>query len=271
MIANCRRLFGIVPYWVLFFPTETAIAQATEQLPANRIVRLFYTSVKKDTGRNIFRIEETLASLIDLSAPLGALWKNLSLKTAEHVRRAENLGARLTVRDDRASPEAFLELFNDFARAKRVGVTPMSRKTLRRYLDFSDLSVVYLDGTPICGHIMLVDHELKRARLLFTANRRLENPEMARISGEANKLLHWWEIRHYKELGFQTYDFGGIREDPREGITRFKTSFGGSTVKEYTYLCAGAPALVRLAQTAALSAQSVLHRLVSANRNRLPA
>ncbi len=50
-----------------------------------------------------------------------------------------------------------------------------------------------------------------------------------------NRLLHWYEIRHYKQAGIPIYDFGGIVLDPSHplhGIGMFKRSFGGELVVE---------------------------------------
>jgi hypothetical protein len=89
--------------------------------------------------------------------------------------------------------------------------------------------------------MLLRDPYARRARLLYSASRRLEDPETGKICGAINRLLHWCEIRSYHAEGFKTYDLGGIRNDEVDGITRFKMSFGGEAVAENTYLCAGTP------------------------------
>lgn len=94
-------------------------------------------------------------------------------------------------------------------------------------------------------HIFLRDAEAGRARLLHSANRRLQEPEKARLCADLNRFLHWHEVRVYRDDGFHLYDFGGINEDRTDGIARFKMSFGGDLLREYTYLCAGFPWLGR--------------------------
>ena len=66
--------------------------------------------------------------------------------------------------------------------------------------------------------------------------------------GNLNRLLHWRNMLSYKEEGFDTYDWGGISDDRTDGRVRFKTSFGGAVVEEYTYLCAGWPQLGTIVQ-----------------------
>ena len=99
-------------------------------------------------------------------------------------------------------------------------------------------------------NLVLRDNETGRVRGLYNASRRLhaDEPKKARVLGNLNRLLHWHNMRLYKEEGFDTYDWGGISEDQSDGRAKFKMSFGGNIAEEYTYLCAGWPRLGLLAQ-----------------------
>src|SRR2546430_12206662 len=51
-----------------------------------------------------------------------------------------------------------------------------------------------------------------------------------------NYLLHWQAMLDFKALGCETYDWWGIPEEPAPdhpwfGLYRFKTGFGGETVR----------------------------------------
>lgn len=260
MIVSDRRLAGVIPYRVVFFPSEATVAQATTSLATTRTVRLFHTSVAIEDAPCVIKREDTLTTLIDLSSSIDELRKHIAKATLQGIRYAEKAEDRVVVQSAGNSPEQFLDLFNGFAGMKRSGVAPIAMATLEHYLKLGDLFMAYLDGAPICGHVLLVDRELRRVRLMLSASRRLESPALSRIAGETNKMMHWREICHYREQGFATYDFGGIRNDPNDGITKFKCAFGGTTHREYTYLCAGAPALARLAQAAIRNAQIVFQR-----------
>jgi hypothetical protein len=127
-------------------------------------------------------------------------------------------------------------------------MVPVNRAALERYADCSDIFVAHLDDQGICGHVNLRDEQGGRERLLFSASRRFEDKEMARLAGILNCYLHWHEMLSYKEEGFRVYDLGGIAlgEKPDAmGIDRFKSGFGGQTVIEHNYLCAGSPLLGR--------------------------
>jgi hypothetical protein len=96
----------------------------------------------------------------------------------------------------------------------------------------------------------LRDPESGRVRGLYSASRRLDtdDPKKARLVGNLNRMLHRHNMRLYKEEGFDTYDWGGISDDRSDGRVRFKMSFGGAVVEEYTYLCAGWPQLGTIVQ-----------------------
>jgi lipid II:glycine glycyltransferase (peptidoglycan interpeptide bridge formation enzyme) len=57
------------------------------------------------------------------------------------------------------------------------------------------------------------------------------------MTGRANRLLHWEDIRYFKNQGFSTYDFGGITADindkEKQAINKLKECFGGVKTKEY--------------------------------------
>jgi lipid II:glycine glycyltransferase (peptidoglycan interpeptide bridge formation enzyme) len=81
-----------------------------------------------------------------------------------------------------------------------------------------------------------------RARLFYSAShfRKSEDSELRNLIGRANRLLHWEDIRFFKEMGLSCYDFGGWyggREDVEKlAINQFKESFGGEKQREYTYI-----------------------------------
>lgn len=139
----------------------------------------------------------------------------------------------------------FLELYNGLARAKGR-VQRLSERTLRRYMAVADLRVLYLDGRPMCGHLMLADYESRRVVGVFTANRRLESANDAALCGALNRYLHWHEMQVYRGRGVEWYDFGGIgHESPLAAkFNQFRLSFGGTIVsgQRYTFAGIGAPA-----------------------------
>jgi lipid II:glycine glycyltransferase (peptidoglycan interpeptide bridge formation enzyme) len=57
------------------------------------------------------------------------------------------------------------------------------------------------------------------------------------LIARANRLLHWEDIKYFRDLKYLIYDFGGIDLDlsnkETKTIGEFKKGFGGQIVKEY--------------------------------------
>lgn len=263
MVIIDRNLGGIVPYRAVFFPTDETLTELTERTKPTQMARLFWTATELRNANRVVRHEKTATVCIDLSGTLEALSKGVAKNTRYEIRQAEKLGDRIRI--ERNGPELtdkFLALFNDFVRSKPE-VAAINHSMLRRYEAHADIFMAYLDGNPVCGHVLLRDVEIGRARLLYSASRRFDDRETARLSGTLNRFLHWHEICAYREERFSAYDLGGIKEDKADGIAQFKMSFGGDVVKEHTYLCAGIPWVGR-------TAQALLENVVKRYRRRSP-
>ncbi|MFY9688780.1 MAG: GNAT family N-acetyltransferase, partial [Candidatus Acidiferrales bacterium] len=130
----------------------------------------------------------------------------------------------------------FLTVYNAFAEMKKLPKLPAP--WLREYSSCGEALVLYLNGMPLCCHLVLCDPEKRIVRLMFSGSRRLDTAEDASACGALNRYLHWHELQRYHAQGFATFDFGGIWH-PEDPISRFKLSFGGSVVSEYYYLFSG--------------------------------
>jgi hypothetical protein len=243
-----RKLGGLVPYKAVFFPTDAALAELTERPQPIQLARLFWTTIKPRNTDRVVGHYRSSTVCIDLSGAPDSISKEIAKNTRYEIRQAEKLGERVKIgRNGAGLIEEFLILYNDFVRSKPE-LSTISQSALSRYQGYVDTFIAYLDEKPVCGHVLLRDAEIGRARLLYSANRRFEDREAARLSGMLNRLLHSHEIYAYRKEGFRIYDLGGIEEDRSNGITQFKMSFGGEIVRENTYLCAGTPWIGRAAQ-----------------------
>ena len=78
---------------------------------------------------------------------------------------------------------------------------------------------------------------LSRAKWLRLLNSERNQYEDKNIVGYANRGLHHYTINLAKNLGYQTYDFGGIAKNTtdkkKKGINQFKMAFGGE--EEFYY------------------------------------
>jgi hypothetical protein len=213
------------------------------------MARLFWSAADLESGGRLVRHHLSMTPCIELHSPLDSIWKAMDSDCRYKIRRAEKLADRIRVtRNGAQAKQGFLALFNSFAQAKEFGVSAISREKIERFGPNADIFLAYLDNRPLCGHVILRDATIGRARLLYSGNRRLEAAELGRLCGDVNRLLHWHEILDYRQDGFNVYDLGGIDEQASPGIARFKRSFGGKIIPEHTYLYAGTPWLGRLLQ-----------------------
>jgi Acetyltransferase (GNAT) domain len=244
-----RRLFGAFRYRKAYFPDPDAIGRLTATLAPNEILRFYHPGDSLPHTKYLIERAPFSTVIVDLRGSLKALLAAMDKRGCRRpLLRAGRMLERVRITQSGEAPIAdFLGLYNRFARAKGR-VQPLSERNLRRYLVPSDLRVLYLDGRPLCGHVMLCDRESRRVVGVFTASRRLESAEDAALSGMLNRHLHWHEMQLYRARGIEWYDFGGIgHETPRAAkFNQFRLSFGGTIVSGYRYTFAGAGSLARL-------------------------
>jgi hypothetical protein len=255
MITVRKKLKGVVPYTLIFFPEDSALEEMADRLPAIQVTRVEAASLDLEHGRCIVDHHLCLTLAVDLTRRVDELYKNVAANARIRIHKAERLGSRVTIRRcsadtgyDKALVDEFRALYNQLAIGKRGIAVPISRATAERFRANTDLMLAYLDGELICGHFNLIDKHKGISRLLYSANRRFEERKTARLSGILNCYLHWYEILKYREEGLTSYDFGTIGQiEDGLGVNRFKMQFGGDIMREHNYLLAGMPRLSRTA------------------------
>ena len=248
MVIIQRRLFGVIRYRKAFFPTLEQANELINGLQLNDIVRFVYPVANAFDSSYCAHVSQVATVCIDLRQDLDTIFKRMEARSCrQRIRKAEKCLERIRIvgKSENAIVQ-FLDMYNDFARAKGT-VPPVSREHLDLYLRVSDLTLLYLDDRPMCGHVTLRDEELKHVVLMFSGSRRFEGKEDASMCSALGRFLHWYELQRYREQGMAVYDFGGIgHENLRANFNQFKLSFGGDIVSEYRYTFSGARSLARL-------------------------
>jgi len=252
MITISKKLKGIIPYRVVVWPTESVVREIAENLPTTHAARVESANTELLAGRCLVDHYLTLTLAIDLRRDLEQIDKDLITNARIRIHKARKLGDRVTVRRCRGLPgqenliDEFVLLYSNSIAGRAAFAFPMSKAEISSYFPNAELILMDLDGEAICGHLNLLDKESGVSRMLWSASRRFEDHETARLAGILNVYLHWYEIEKYREEGFQTYDLGGIGGlDDNVGVNRFKLQFGGAIVREHNYLMAGMPELWR--------------------------
>jgi hypothetical protein len=204
----------------------------------------FYTNPKVDiirefqyTKKRRFS-EEFYTLFIDLKESEDSIFSHFEKNTKYEINRAnkkDNIDT--TTLDAQKNKQRFYEFYNKFATLKNL--QPIGTEEVDLLIDSNmfTIRVASFDNDYIVFHSYVTANG--RARLMQSASLFRESDENSyrNLIGRANRLLHWEDIRYFKQQGYLIYDFGGIavdiNDEEKRAINKFKECFGGSTVKEY--------------------------------------
>lgn len=179
--------------------------------------------------------------LIDLTKTEEDIFSDFDKITKHQINRAEAKDNFVVVTFDNDNSgewkESFFKFYNEFALSKNL---PNIGK---EEFDFLFGNNAYIVRGILYNDEVLVYHSYiianKRARLMHSASlfRNITDTGFKNLIGRANRLLHWDDIRYFRQHDFLVYDFGGVtvNKDNQEGqaINKFKEGFGGKLTKEY--------------------------------------
>jgi lipid II:glycine glycyltransferase (peptidoglycan interpeptide bridge formation enzyme) len=171
--------------------------------------------------------------IIDISKPTEEIFGNFRSTTRNEIKKGERLGMQFSLCKNL---DKFREFYNKFAEAKNLKY--LNKDSLEIYKNYLLITTISLNGETLVMHAYLLDEDDKRVRLLYSANlfRKEDDKNKRKLIGIANRTLHFYDIKYFKELGFKHYDLGGYAfktTDPvLKKINYFKDSFGGELVYE---------------------------------------
>ena len=96
------------------------------------------------------------------------------------------------------------------------------------------ITTASLDGRELIYHSYV--HDATNARCLHSCSdfRNVTDSGERNAYGMANKWLHWQDMLHFKGMGIESYDWGGVYSfDGTNGVDNFKLSFGGEPRRYY--------------------------------------
>jgi lipid II:glycine glycyltransferase (peptidoglycan interpeptide bridge formation enzyme) len=230
MISIVRKKFGL-PINDVFFAGDT------RREGAESPIQFFIQAAHPAPGFYPFKTQ-----IIELNKAPAELFAHLSSNTRYKIRRAEREGVVPTVSPHPTSAEldTFCSFYDTFAAQKQRGAS--NRPKLQALTEKNALILATAtdqSGATIAAHAYVADSQILRTRLLYSAShfRGADDSEARNQIGRANRFLHWHEIEQFKQLGYESYDLGGIpldESDPeKNAIARFKSEFGGHHIIEY--------------------------------------
>lgn len=229
---------GVLRGTLAYFPVEAEIRQLLDELPINGYLLAAQTKAEFKEEDRLVRKDTVRTTFIDLNNTIDDIYKGMDNGSCRYrIRKAEKMIDNIRIESNtQKSYQDYLYIYNSFVTLSRH-TYKMSNNSLNEQKNISDISVIYYEDMPMCGHLVFRDSNIGRARLGFSGSRRHENKNISKLVGPLNRYLCWHEIKDYKSRGFNIFDFGGIGRDP--GIDSFKLSFGGNELVEYEYTFSG--------------------------------
>lgn len=184
--------------------------------------------------------------ITDLTKTEEEIKQRFSKSCKYKVNRAAREDVAIAIYRDQEITDEMIDAFCDFfmtfweSKGSSFDNKEKVRNELKMYREANALTIAYakVNGERAVYHTHVKDDGI--ARLLHSASLyRLQGDEEGNtknLIGMANRLLHFEEMKYYKDLGLTTYDWGGAgRGEDVIHITEFKESFGGTTVTYCNY------------------------------------
>lgn len=205
-----------------------------------------YNHLRKDISSPLLVKAANHTVELDLGRSEEEIFGSFSSTFRTHIRAAEKSGVKCYFDND---IDKFVKFYNDFAATK--GLPAESASRLKGYGDSFRICYAELDGEVLAAHSFIVDHDQKIARLMQSASRRFDESFDKNKIGKANKYLHFWDMKEFREMGILSYDFGGYMETHSEkvidSLLDFKLNFGAQQKTTANYYTLGYYVLRQLA------------------------
>src|SRR5690349_24448199 len=158
-----ERKMSILRYRKVFFPSEQQLADLLKSLGTLDVLRVFRSPVVSSNGISPIAESVTGTTSVGLRRSPEAILAGMRTNCRYDVRRAEKMRGRFEIAVNTGAVLAdFPSFYNRFARTKgKVPVLKTSR--FREYLPHADVFMLYFNGQPTCGRLVLRDKESRTA------------------------------------------------------------------------------------------------------------
>lgn len=227
MVQINTRVLSCIPVNVNWFADRPSIS--------NCLLNYYKQSSYCGTVTGYYR-EPFFTKVIDIDREISVFEAEFDRGTAYEIRRSLKDGVETSVE---TNLPYFIKFYNLFAGSKQL---PRLNSSFYKYKSNIVITKATYKDEDVVMHAYLIDDELKRVRLLYSASLfRTEKATQSRaVIGRANRLLHYKDMCLFKDEGYKTYDLGGYAvgttDDALLKINQFKDSFGGTLVQESDYL-----------------------------------
>ena len=208
-----------------------------------------FLQTKVKTKIRLMRRVEFSSIAVTLGKTEEVLFNDIKKSTRNEIRRALKEGVECSLLSDTIEG---LKIHKNYYEKNGLGSVSVDR-----YVNDIKVrvTVATYQSKVISVHTYLLCDQRQIVRLLFSSTIPPEYGIERKVVGWANRSLHWHDIRYFKAMGFDVYDFGGIAvgnslSSKTEEINRFKKLFGGEIVVYYNYFGLGRYALIAMSAAA---------------------
>jgi hypothetical protein len=174
---------------------------------------------------------EKPTSVINLNQRTDEIFSHFADNTRNEIRRTYKISELKFILEDKNIPEVY-DLYKKFEYFQ--GRVPFPKSNMKDAVVFS----AYLNNEIISGLYVDFGGKNLRIRYIFSKRLKIDNSDLYKIIGYASRRLIWEICQWGKNKGFDSLDMAAVNfvDKSKEGITKFKMSFGGEIIPEYTYL-----------------------------------
>lgn len=180
-------------------------------------------------------VQNTLITYLDSSED--EIFAGFNSTVRNEIRKADKNGVQYIVYKDKIDSEIkekFLECYYLMYTSKGIRATsPLWSLNLYERKNALTITVAYYNNEAYVYHVYINDG--KYARLLYSCSDFRNEKNLKQLIGNANKGLHYFDIKYYKNNGYTYVDFWGgvISFEEPTNIDRFKMAFGGMPATYY--------------------------------------
>lgn len=177
-----------------------------------------------------WNLKEKDTALIDLTLPDEEIFKKFSDTTRNEIRRTYN-NEDLTFELNQNFEKSY-DLYCKFEKSQ--GRKPVNSKEMKSF----KLGLALLKNDPIYGFYIIESYPYARIRSIFSKRLSVEDREVMKIISNSGRRLLWEICRDLKKRGFVFLDMASVNQSNSKSanIAKFKLSFGGEIIREYTYM-----------------------------------
>ena len=194
-----------------------------------------YRGLREASHTKFIGIKKTTNTVVlPLNEPIEIIYANFRSSLKRDIKKSVAEEVNCFFSNDR---KEFIDFYNVFAKEKKL--QPLDKRRTSEYEgEFWKCSYAVLNGEILVAHSYIEDIQSGIVRLMESGSMRLNSNFNPSKIADANKLLHYFDIKYFKERGLKFYDFGGWDNLP--GLLFFKQSFGAYPIDvfnifSYTY------------------------------------